>query len=50
MPGGKRIGKQKSDGTLPKTYGKEDGITLGRNAVLCKRMLNFAMNSKAMIE
>jgi hypothetical protein len=28
MPGGKRTGKKKPDGTLLKTYGKKDGITL----------------------
>lgn len=48
MPGGKRIGKQKSDGTLLKTYGKEDGITLGEMQYCAKNVLNFAMNSKAM--
>lgn len=48
MPGGKKVGKQKSDGTLLKTYGKEDGITLGEMQYCAKNVLNFAMNSAAM--
>ncbi|MDE6723146.1 MAG: fibronectin type III-like domain-contianing protein, partial [Eubacterium sp.] len=48
MPGGKRIGKQKSDGTLLQTYGKENGITLGEMQYCAKNVLNFAMHSKAM--
>ncbi|MBD5083404.1 MAG: beta-glucosidase [Clostridiales bacterium] len=48
MPGGKRIGKQQSDGTLLKTYGQEDGITLGEMQYCAKNVLNFAMHSKAM--
>lgn len=48
MPGGKRMGKQKRDGTLLKTYGKQDGITLGELQRSAKNVLRFAMNSTAM--
>lgn len=48
MPGGKRVGKQKSDGTLLKTYGKENGITLGEMQYCAKNVLRFAMDSTAM--
>ena len=48
MPGGKRIGKQQSDGTLLKTYGEPNGITLGEMQFCAKNVLNFAMNSSAM--
>lgn len=48
MPGGKRMGKQKSDGTLLKTYGKPDGITLGELQRSAKNVLRFAMDSTAM--
>lgn len=48
MPGGKRVGKHKSDGTLLKTYGKENGITLGEMQYCAKNVLRFAMNSTAM--
>ena len=48
MPGGKRVGKQKCDGTLLKTYGKADGITLGEMQSCAKYVLRFAMNSSAM--
>ena len=48
MPGGKRAGKHKSDGTLLKTYGKENGITLGEMQYCAKNVLRFAMKSTAM--
>lgn len=48
MPGGKRAGRQKSDGTLLKTYGKPDGITLGELQRSAKNVLRFAMCSTAM--
>lgn len=48
MPGGKRTGKHKSDGTLLKTYGKANGITLGEMQYCAKNVLRFAMHSTAM--
>ncbi len=48
MPGGGRAGRRKPDGTLLKTLGKKDGITLGelqRNAV---QILGYVINSAAM--
>ena len=48
MPGGGRVGRRKPDGTLLKTLGKKDGITLGelqRNAV---QILGYVINSAAM--
>lgn len=48
MPGGGRTGRRKPDGTLLKTLGNPDGITLGelqRNAI---HVLNYIMNSSAM--
>lgn len=48
MPGGGRAGLKKPDGTLLKTYGKEDGITLGEMQRCAMNVLNFAMNSTAM--
>ena len=48
MPGGKKTGRQKSDGTLLKTYGKENGITLGEMQFCAENVLRFAMNSTAM--
>ncbi len=39
MPGGKRTGKKKPDGTLLKTYGKKDGITLGEMQETAKHVL-----------
>ena len=48
MPGGGRTGRRKPDGTLLKTLGKKDGITLGelqRNAV---QILGYVINSAAM--
>lgn len=48
MPGGSRTGKRKSDGTLLKTYGKPEGITLGEMQRSAKNVLRFAMHSPAM--
>ena len=48
MPGGKRTGKHKPDGTLLETYGKENGITLGEMQYCAKNVLKFAMNTPAM--
>ncbi len=48
MPGGGRTGRRKPDGTLLKTLGKKNGITLGelqRNAV---QVLGYVINSAAM--
>ncbi|MBR2868725.1 MAG: glycoside hydrolase family 3 C-terminal domain-containing protein [Clostridia bacterium] len=48
MPGGGRTGKRKPDGTLLKTLGKYNGITMGelqRNAV---QILGYIINSAAM--
>ncbi|MGN0447172.1 MAG: glycoside hydrolase family 3 C-terminal domain-containing protein [Acutalibacteraceae bacterium] len=49
MPGGERVVIfKKPDGTLLKTYGKKDGITLGEMQRCAMNILNFAMNSTAM--
>ncbi|MBQ7295750.1 MAG: glycoside hydrolase family 3 protein [Clostridia bacterium] len=49
MPGGGRTGmKKKPDGTLLKTYGKDEGITLGEMQRCAMNVLRFAMNSSAM--
>lgn len=48
MPGGKRAGRQKSDGTLLKTYGKPGGVTLGELQRSAKNVLRFCMASTAM--
>ncbi len=49
MPGGGRTGvNKKPDGTLLKTYGKEEGITLGEMQRGAMNILRFAMNSSAM--
>lgn len=48
MPGGKRTGKHKPDGTLLETYGKENGITLGEMQYCAKNVLKFAMDTPAM--
>ena len=49
MPGGaSRLPLRISDGTLLKTYGKEDGITLGEMQRSAMNVLRFAMNSPAM--
>ena len=44
MPGGKRVGPHKPDGTLLKTYGKEEGITLGEMQYVAKHVLNLCLN------
>ncbi|MBQ8503538.1 MAG: glycoside hydrolase family 3 protein [Clostridia bacterium] len=45
MPGGGRTGKWKRpDGTLLRTYGKPEGITLGEMQRCAMNVLNFAMN------
>ena len=46
MPGGKRVGPKKSDGTLLKTYGNPDGITLGEMQQTAKNVLNLVMRLK----
>ena len=46
MPGGKRAGKKKPDGTLLKTYGKKDGITLGEMQETAKNILGVVMRIK----
>lgn len=49
MPGGaSRLPLRISDGTLLKTYKKEDGITLGEMQRSAMNVLRFAMNSPAM--
>ena len=49
MPGGGRVViLRKPDGTLLKTYGKKDGITLGEMQRTAMNVLRFAMNSTAM--
>lgn len=49
MPGGERVCLIKiPDGTLLKTYGKNEGITLGEMQRSAMNILNFAMNSSAM--
>lgn len=49
MPGGKRVCLiKRPDGTLLKTYGKNEGITLGEMQRSAMNILNFAMNSSAM--
>ncbi len=46
MPGGKRSGKKKPDGTLLKTYQRNDGITLGEMQRTAKNVLNLVMKLK----
>ena len=49
MPGGaSRLPLRISDGTLLKTYGKDEGITLGEMQRSAMNVLRFAMNSPAM--
>lgn len=43
MPGGDRVGKEKPDGTLLKTFGKEDGITSGEMQRTAMRVLNLCL-------
>lgn len=44
MPGGKRTGKHKPDGTLLKTFGKIDGITTGEMQRTAMFVLNMCLN------
>lgn len=47
MPGSSRMGsKSKPDGTLLKTYGKRDGITLGEMQLCAKNVLRCVMDLK----
>jgi hypothetical protein len=46
MPGGNRAGKRKPDGTLLKTYGKPDGITLGEMQQTARRVVELSMKIK----
>ena len=46
MPGGKRSGRRKPDGTLLKTYGKPDGITLGELQRTAEHVLGVVMKIK----
>ena len=47
MPGSSRMGsKSKPDGTLLKTYGKKDGITLGEMQYCAKNVLRCVMDLK----
>ncbi|CUH97038.1 hypothetical protein P22_3164 [Propionispora sp. 2/2-37] len=50
MPGGRTaLSKNgKNDGTLLKTYGKKDGITLGEMQRVAANILKYVMNSSAM--
>jgi beta-glucosidase len=43
MPGGNRTGKRKPDGTLLKTYGKPEGITLGEMQQTARRVIELSM-------
>ena len=43
MPGGKRTGKKAPDGTLLKTYGKPDGITLGEMQDTAKHVVELVL-------
>ncbi len=42
MPGGNRAGKRKPDGTLLKTYGKKNGITLGEMQAIARRVIELS--------
>lgn len=44
MPGGARVGKQKPDGTLLATLGKQEGITLGEIQAAAVRVIRFAVS------
>ena len=46
MPGGNRSRRRKPDGTLLKTYGKSDGITLGEMQRCAKNVLRSVMAIK----
>ena len=43
MPGGKRSGRKKPDGTLLETYKKENGITLGEMQQVARNVLNLCL-------
>ncbi len=43
MPGGARTGRRKPDGTLLKTYGKKDGITLGEMQATARRAIELSV-------
>ena len=45
MPGGWHFRRSRPDGTLLKTYGKKDGITLGEMQRCAKNVLQFVMDS-----
>lgn len=47
MPGGKRSGRRKPDGTLLESLGDRDGITLAELQRTAVNVLRFAMNSTA---
>ena len=47
MPGGKRVGLKRPDGTLLSSLGKEGGITLGEIQRSAKNVIRLAMNSSA---
>lgn len=44
MPGGKHKGKRKPDGTLLKTLGKKEGITIGEMQEVAKHVLELSLN------
>ena len=46
MPGGNRSPRHKPDGTLLKTYGKKNGITLGEMQLCAKNVLRCVMDLK----
>ncbi len=48
MPGGGRTGRRKPDGTLLRTLGKKDGITLGELQKNAVEVLGFVVESNAM--
>ena len=43
MPGGKRTGRKKPDGTLLETYKKENGITLGEMQQVARNVLSLCL-------
>ncbi len=43
MPGGKRTGRRKPDGTLLETYGKKGGITLGEMQATARRVIELSI-------
>jgi hypothetical protein len=48
MPGGGRVSTKKPDGTLLKTLGKYNGITMGELQRNAAQILGFVMQSSAM--